>query len=174
VRTYGKLHLIDGQWAMTELEPHVAIRLKAVFPKVPKHARGVIRFPADPMTAADIAWFMSRYPLAVDPAAQEKLDLDRAAFEGQQAEVGRIMSADYVPPAFSGLKPGQSVRLHQARAAELLSRFGGLLVADDMGEGKTYTGGRVLPDARRAARHRGLPAAPQGPVEARSSPSSPR
>ncbi|HEX7887555.1 MAG TPA: SNF2-related protein, partial [Phenylobacterium sp.] len=148
-RTYGRLRLHNGAWAITDLEPHVALKLKAIFPKIPKHARAVFTFPADPITAEDLGWFMDRYPLLADPAAAEMLARDRGLYRAQQAEVGRIMATDYRPRDFVGLKPGQSVRLHQARAAELLARFGGLLVADDMGEGKTYTGGAccLLPGA---------------------------
>lgn len=148
-RTYGRLSLAGGAYAITDLEPHVALKLKAIFPKVPKHARAMFTFPADPITAEDLGWFMDRYPLMVDPVAGELLARDRGVYREQQAEVGRIMAPDYQPRVFVGLKPGQEVRTHQARAAELLSRFGGLLVADDMGEGKTYTGGAccLLPGA---------------------------
>lgn len=148
-RTYGRLRIHNGAYAITDLEPHVALKLKAIFPKVPKHARSVFTFPVDPITAEDLGWFMDRYPLLMDPVAAELVGRDRGLYRAQQAEVGRIMAADYVPRAFVGIKDGQSVRQHQAQAAELLLRFGGLLVADDMGEGKTYTGGAccLLPGA---------------------------
>ncbi len=140
-RTYGKLALHDGFWRLSEIEPHVALKLKAIFPRIPKASLGPYAFPAQPDAAMDLEWFMGRYPLAADPAALEALSAGVAAYRGQQAEVGRIMAPDFAPGALAGLKPGQAMRHHQGRAVALLQRFEGLLVADDMGEGKTYTGG---------------------------------
>lgn len=39
-RTFGELRLIkDGKaWEVSRLEPHVAIRFKQLFPRVPKQA----------------------------------------------------------------------------------------------------------------------------------------
>lgn len=152
-RTYGKLRFVDGAWWVGQLEPHVAIRFKANFPKVPKGSNGPFRLDGEPVTAADLAWFVSRYPLDATPEDAARLVEGRAGFEAIQAEAGRILAPDYQPPAFAGLKPGQVVRIHQARAAEMVARFGGLLVGDDVGEGKTYTGGAccLLPGALPAA-----------------------
>lgn len=149
VRTYGKIKRGDGAWWIGELEPHVAIRFKAVFPGVPKGSPGPFRLPDLPQTAADVAWFVSRYPLAGEPADLLALEDGRRGFEALQAEVGRIMSADYQPPIFAGLRDGQAARTHQAQAVDLLSRFEGLLCGDEGGEGKTYTGGLacLLPGA---------------------------
>lgn len=149
VRTYGRLERDGGRWMLTGLEPHVAIRFKNNFPKVPRGSPGPFSLPADGVTAADLDWFMSRYPLEVSPADREAVIGARKGYEALQAEGGRILSADYQPPVYAGLQPGQIVRPHQGQAAELVARFGGLLVADAVGEGKTYTGGAafLLPDA---------------------------
>lgn len=63
MRTYGELRLIEGgtAWEMSSLEPHVAIRLKHIFPRVPKQSAGPFRFPRDLMHAADLDWFLTRY-----------------------------------------------------------------------------------------------------------------
>ncbi len=149
MRTYGQLSFSADRWIVSGLEPHVVMRLKANFNKIPKASPGPFAFPNDPLTAADLAWFISRYPLAAKPEDLAHLDAGRTAFVAVQAEVGRIMAVDYTPPAYSGLRDGQSVRVHQSRAVEMLRRFGGLLVGDEMGEGKTYTGGAacLLPGA---------------------------
>lgn len=144
VRTYGKLERDGGRWVLTGLEPHVAIRFKDNFRKVPRTSTGPYRLPADGVTAADLDWFISRYPLEMSPADRAALVGARRGFEALQAEAGRILSPDYQPPVYAGLQPGQKVRPNQGQAAELVSRFGGLLVADEVGEGKTYTGGASL------------------------------
>jgi hypothetical protein len=139
VRTYGTLVREVDAWVIGELEPHVRIKLKAIFTKVPKLAPPPYRFPATAETAADLLWFIDRYPLRTSAADLDALVEGRMAFEATQAEVARVMSPDWTPPAFAGLKPGQAVRPYQARNVELLARFGGLLVADRVGKGKTYT-----------------------------------
>lgn len=148
-RSYGRLALRGESWVVSDLEPHVAIRFKANFPGVPKNSAGPFELRAIPVISADLAWFVARYPLAASAEVLATLEAGARGFEAIQAEVGRIMVADYQPPVLAGLRPGQSVRAHQGRAAELLSRFGGLLVGDDVGEGKTYTGGAccLLPGA---------------------------
>jgi hypothetical protein len=149
-RTYGKLKRVDEfTWRISDLEPHVAIRLKAIFPRVPKHSRGPFDVPDTDAMAADLAWFTSRYGLEIGEGDSAALAAGARGFEATQAEVGRMMVSEYAPRAFVGLKPGQEVRPHQARNAELLLKFGGLLCADEIGEGKTYTGGAccLLPGA---------------------------
>jgi hypothetical protein len=140
-RTYGALARAGDGWVIRDLEPHVAIRFKAFFPRVPKASAGPFKLHGDHATAADLHWFMQRYPLRAEDAVLAALTRDKTGYEAAQAEVGRIMAPDYAPPGYAGLQPGQSVRLHQARTVELMQRFRGVLCGDDMGEGKTYTGG---------------------------------
>lgn len=143
-RTYGALALDGESWVVSDLEPHVAIRFKALFPSVPKSSRGPFKLPREPVTAVDLEWFCGRYPLRMDGPDLAALTAARTAFGHMQAEMGRILSPDYQPPNYAGLRPGQEVRGHQARAAEVVARMGGLLVGDEVGEGKTYTGGACM------------------------------
>jgi len=148
-RTYGRLERDGDQWVISALEPHVAIRLKDNFRQIPRHSVGPFKLPATGLIAADLDWFMGRYPLQAEAATLAAVGAGRRGYEAVQAEAGRLLAPDYQPPLYAGLKPGQSVRPHQGRAAELLARFGGLLVADDVGKGKTYTGAAacLLPGA---------------------------
>lgn len=156
MRTYGKLQLIDGgaAWEMSALEPHVAIRLKQIFPRVPKQSAGPFRFPCDLMHAADLDWFLSRYPLAMSEADRTFLREGRLGFELQQAEMERILLPEYVPPPVIGLRDGQQVRHYQMQAVELLRRRRSLLLGDEGGLGKTYTAAAFL-----CAESQALPAA---------------
>lgn len=149
MRTYGRLSRMNGKWFLADLEPHVRIKLKAVFAKVPRLSPGPYLLAGDDATAADLAWFLGRYPLAASAEDLAALEAGRCAYVATQDEVAKLFSAHYTPPAFLGLQPGQQVRLHQARNCELLGRFGGLLVADKVGKGKTYTAGAacLLPGA---------------------------
>lgn len=140
-RTYGTLRLIDGgsKWEMSALEPHVAIRLKQLFPRVPKQSAGPFLFPNDIVTAADLEWFTSRYPMSMTDADQESLLHGRLEFGLQQAEMERILLPDYVPPEVLGIREGKVVRHYQSQAVELLRRRRSLLLGDEGGLGKTFT-----------------------------------
>lgn len=152
-RTYGQLRRVAGstgdRWVLTGVEPHVSIRLKQLFPRIPKAAPPPYVLPADLPTGADLDWFTSRYPMAAAPADLGALAADRAGFNARMAEAERILAPDYQPPLLAGLKPGKSLRSHQSSAIDLLGLVGGLLVGDDVGEGKTFTamGACLLPGA---------------------------
>jgi SNF2-related domain len=144
-RTFGQMSLRDygggsaDRWILARLEPHVIIRLKALFPSIPKAAAPPYQLVADGMTSADLEWFISRYPLDMCPADVRELAARRRAFDANQAEMERILSPDYQPPLMSGLRAGQIIRPYQQQAIELLARAGGLLCGDEVGLGKTYT-----------------------------------
>lgn len=146
MRTYGVLRLIDNSsnWEMSALEPHVAIRMKQLFPRVPKQSTGPFLFPHDLMHCADLEWFMSRYPLAISDQDRRVLNGGKMAFDLDQAEMERILMPDYSSPALLGLREGQQVRHYQAQAVELLRRRRSLLLGDEGGLGKTYTAGAFL------------------------------
>jgi hypothetical protein len=152
-RTYGKLHLTPrNQWLMHRIEPHVAIKLKQLFPRIEKGRTDNFTFPNDQPTCADLAWFCSRYPMEMPAGELEMLEAGRAAFEDTMAEMDRILMPDYVPPAYAGLRDGQAIRLYQSQAIELWRRRRSLLLGDDLGLGKTYTaaGAMLLPEMRPA------------------------
>jgi hypothetical protein len=154
-RTYGRLALAsnDKQWIMEALEPHVAIRLKQLFPRIPKHQAKEFTFPNDDTHCADLSWFCARYPLAITESDRIRLDGGREDYGRNQAELERILLPDYEPPTFVGLKPGQVVRRYQARAIDIAYRRKSLLLADYYSLGKTYTAAGFLlkPGVCRAA-----------------------
>lgn len=156
MRTYGALELVDdgAAWEMSRLEPHVAIRLKQLFPRVPKQSIGPFRFPNDLVHAADLNWFLSRYPLKMSTPDKEILSTGKDGYEYQQAELERILLPDYVAPPMMGLRSGQKIRLYQTQAIEVVRRRRSLLLGDEGGLGKTYTAAGFLcsqPDALPAA-----------------------
>lgn len=145
-RTFGELRLIkDGKaWEVSRLEPHVAIRFKQLFPRVPKQSAGPFELPRDLMVAADLEWFLARYPLHMTVEDQAALLAGKALFDVQQAELERILLPDYVPPAILGLREGEVIRHYQQQAIQLLRRRRGLLLGDEGGLGKTYTAAGFL------------------------------
>lgn len=139
MRTYGSLAYSNNSWVMTNLPPHVSIRLKQIFPRIKKTDMGPFTFPNDDMTCADLQWFAQRYPLGMTGPDKKRLNAGRVQFEGIQAELERILTPDYVPSALTGLRDGQEIRLYQSQAIDMLFRRKALLLGDYVGLGKTYT-----------------------------------
>jgi SNF2 family DNA or RNA helicase len=140
LRTYGKLALSSDRtkWIIRRAEPHVSIRLKQLFPGIPKAAVPPYRLPHTMVTDTDLEWFMHRYPLEISEADRQSLAQGRDCFLRRQAEMERILMPDYVPPAEARLRAGQELRQYQWQAIEVLRRRGRLLLGDEGGLGKTY------------------------------------
>lgn len=150
-RTYGTLEIDEtGQsWVLGEVEPHVSIRLKHLFPVVARTATPPYTLRRTDTLDADLSWFISRYPLRAPADLLAELERGRLAFEDTQAELGRIQQPDYRPPALPGFRDGKQMREYQAVACEILRRRRSLLVGDEVGLGKTIVaaGAMLLPEA---------------------------
>lgn len=138
-RTYGTLQWANGKWVLSGITPNIAIRLKQIFPRIAKTEVQPFVFPDDDMHCADLSWFLSRYPMAMSAADRSRLDGGRERFEAMQTELEAILTGDFVPPAYVGLKNGQTLRSYQAQAVEVARRSSVLLLGDDLGLGKTYS-----------------------------------
>lgn len=140
-RTYGAIEPLPGGkgWRVTELEPHVAMRLKAIFPRIPRTGRPPFELVGGPQLDADLKWFLDRYPLRIDPAAAERMAEQKTLFEQQLAELSSILSPDWRPAAVVGFREGTRPYDYQVQAAELARRTGRLLLMDEMGLGKTVS-----------------------------------
>lgn len=141
MKTYGALsyHRQCGEWIMTDVEPHVVIRLKQNFARLEKASGAPFVFPHDLTHAADLEWFLQRYPMRMTADDRSRLTDGRLAFDNMQGEMSRIMLPTYVPRGVPGLRPNQMVRIHQGQAVDLLALTKGLLLCDDVGAGKTFT-----------------------------------
>lgn len=140
VRTYGEM-LLDkqGRWVIHRVEPHVSIRLKQIFPVIPKTSVPPYYLTRSMIVDSDLDWFTQRYPLAISDSDRDKLTEGKNNFIQRQAELEEILLPAYVAPESSGLREGQQIRKYQWQAIELLKKRGALLVGDEVGLGKTYT-----------------------------------
>ena len=134
---------------IADLEPHVCIRLKQLFPRVPAHQKPPFILDHNMNVCADIEWFTHRYPLEMSDADRQTLVNGHLRFTEAQDQLERILKHEYLPPKASGWREGHGPRPHQQAAAAILSIKQGLLVGDDVGEGKTWSGAAalLLPDA---------------------------
>ncbi|MFL1449377.1 SNF2-related protein [Pseudomonas tritici] len=134
-QSYGKV-VADGKWWNIHCEPQVRARLKRVFPRAPQHAASYIRLAATTENSRELQWFLSRYPMdmaANDLAVLNSLSADHMAMENELLE----LKAGYTQlPEFAMAKPP---REYQRYAGVQVGIRGGLLLADDLGLGKTVS-----------------------------------
>lgn len=135
---------LPGFWRI-ECEPHVMILLKRLFDGINKHVVGHVRMGDTPKNAFDLGWFLTRYPMQLSPAASEWLERRTREHEARAALVQQVLGEEYTPPVFAMSKPARD---YQAREADLCLRGRSLLVADDVGLGKTITAAALFTDPR--------------------------
>lgn len=138
-RTYGNLALNSDKtrWQITKAEPHVAIKLKSIFPSLPKTETVKFELKNTQIICADIDWFCVRYPFEMSDADRAALTAGRSAFDECQAELGRIFAPDYKPSAVAGWRKGKAPRNYQSLFADLAHVRKSVLNGDDVGLGKT-------------------------------------
>jgi SNF2 family DNA or RNA helicase len=139
MRTFGSLSLkavtsSKLSWILEDVEPHVAIRLKNSFPRIPKATPGPFQLAQTDEVAADLEWFIRRYPLRISDGDAELLTLRAEAFRKGQAEIEVLLSAGRAPQEF---KINGQLREYQARGVELYLKTKRLLLGDAVGIGKT-------------------------------------
>lgn len=143
MKTYGEIQYKNGEWHIIEAEPHVRIKLKNIFKRIPAYAVPPYIFADTPEQCADLQWFMSRYPLSISRHDELKLKRKSKSFYNLQSEMEAIMQGNLEMSALSAnvsLKEGQALRPYQTQGVELSKRQQRILIGDDVGLGKTYLG----------------------------------
>lgn len=136
-RCYGELRHAAGGWVMRGAPPHVALKLKAMFPAIRKDQVETFAFRDTPDICSDLEWFIHRYPMEMTPEDRSRLLGGKREFLRRRDEAERIMLPDWTPPPGHGLREGKALYHGQAQATELWLKTGRLLCMDDVGLGKT-------------------------------------
>jgi hypothetical protein len=136
MRTFGTAHLmppppIEGpkRW-LIDAEPHVRMMLRRVFAGVPKS--GQIYLDATASNCRDLEWFLLRYPLEVSEPAF--LHAQAALHRDTMRRIEDVMGGKGNGKVFDLALP---LRDYQKQATEVYLARGSLLLADDLGLGKT-------------------------------------
>jgi SNF2 family DNA or RNA helicase len=121
----------SGKRWQIQCQPHAAMMLKRLFPKINVNATP-IELPADDETCRDLEWFCARYPLE----SKDTLTLFRRAnaFEQKQGVIDKIINEGKVSREFNLAVPPRD---YQKIAASWMVEVKRGLLADEVGLGKT-------------------------------------
>lgn len=132
--SYGTVRYAGKYWIIAG-EPFVRARLKRVFPRAPQHAAAHIKISASAENTRELQWFLTRYPMEVD--RQDVMDRLANAHRASEQRFAELMAGHIAPISVELAEPA---RAYQAFAAQMLELKGGMLLADDLGLGKTVSG----------------------------------
>lgn len=144
-KTYGQVRLVGSDWHI-EAEPYVVIRLKRVFEKISKARFGVVHLSNTPENCRELEWFLQRYPMEV--VSPDALAAGSKAHKDEELLIADLVNGVRKPPSFELALPP---REYQSVAAAIVLATGGLIIADQVGLGKTlcaiatFTDPRTLP-----------------------------
>jgi len=131
---YGSARLgSDHRWHL-EMEPHVAVRMKGIFPQIMVGTHQKVGLADTLDVCRDLAWFVTRYPLEIGAEDRTYLEQRAAEHERRGELARRIISGDYRPSSFSLALPPRD---YQVRTADLLLANRALLDGSEVGVGKT-------------------------------------
>ncbi|HEX7371058.1 MAG TPA: DEAD/DEAH box helicase [Rhodanobacteraceae bacterium] len=134
--TYGTVTRTNsGFWAIT-CEPHVRSRIKRVFARMQKAAAAVVYISATPENSRDLAWFLERYPMTMAPALRAELDAGAAVHAEMEQSIADLLGKRH---PLTDVRLAIPARQYQLEAAEMVAIRGGLLLADDVGLGKSIS-----------------------------------
>jgi len=126
------------EWII-DAEPHVMMRIRRVFKR--GQAVGRIHLKATDEVARDLLWICERWPLECPDI--DRLRADAARHDRITTEFQAVLSGQIAPRRFDLAVPA---REYQQTAADLFLRVRSLLLADDVGLGKTATSICALTD----------------------------
>lgn len=139
-KKFGTLVFDDENdaFVITELQPHVCIKLKAIFNRIPKQRTVPFHIQKTAENCADLHWFMERYPLTLTYEATIAIVNGVTQHKATTDRMEEIMLTDYTKHDVT-LRGEHKPRPYQIQASELHARAKRLLLGDDLGLGKTLS-----------------------------------
>lgn len=131
---YGTVDYAAGRWVV-RCDPQVRSLFKRVFPKAPQHAASEIAVSDNEQNARDLLWFLQRYPMQV--AEMDRLQSMSDRHVAREQDVTSMLERIRAPEHYELAKPARD---YQAFAATMVEIRGALLLADELGLGKTISG----------------------------------
>lgn len=130
---YGSITREKNEWIIT-CDPHVKTRLKRVFPQIRQHASHNVRITNNQENCHDLLWFIDRYPMTVDDLKYMKSQ--SRLYLGLKQDILDVLNYERPLKEFDLAEPAFK---YQRSAADMLIQVKGLLLADEVGLGKTVS-----------------------------------
>lgn len=128
-----------GAWSLS-LEPAVAVRAKRIFARARTASRGRVELADTIEVARDLVWMMERWPLdPADDATAEYLSDRAEVHERREAQLAAISAGAFERLALP-IEPSRPPREYQLAAIDVLRTSRRLMLTDEVGLGKTFTG----------------------------------
>jgi len=146
-RTYGNIFydIAAEKFIIDNVEPHICIKLKEIFKRIPTHAIAPFTLPCLPDVCHDIWWFMQRYPFKIADSDNELLCNQRLQHISSINQLEEIFLPNYISQPIT-LKEGFKTREYQLSGADAIQVAQRILIGDDLGLGKSLTA--LLPIVR--------------------------
>lgn len=135
VRLYGSVSYSGRYWRIA-CDPQVRGRLKRVFPKISDGPKEVHDLLASAENSRELRWFLERYPMSMDAEALALLDQLAEQHIDNERSLAELLAGRRELVAQDMAKPA---REYQRIPASMMDIKGGLLLADDLGLGKTVS-----------------------------------
>lgn len=124
----------DRGYGLT-LPPDLRMRAKRVFPRMNQHVSGTLWLSDTPEHARELLWFLERFPIPLTDAVRTHMQAQAARHIEREARIAALLAGHHAPLA--DLPLAIPLRTYQAEVPTALGLSAGLLLADDLGLGKT-------------------------------------
>jgi len=139
-----RIEFHEPNWQITAT-PDVMIRLKHIFPRANKYRTGALHLASTPEVCRDLEWIMERWEFDIPPGDLRRLSGGADQHRATQEEVRSILNSGQAL-RLDGMEPARAPREYQRVAADLALTTGHLLLADDLGLGKSMSSLLMLRD----------------------------
>lgn len=145
---YGDDGLGTAAWGLT-VTPNVAIRAKRVFARTYQGRTGIITLSDTPENALELEWFLQRFPLEAEQPILDYLHSRAEEWRTREQQVEAILAANADLSADWPRDPARPPRHYQEQAVAMMRVTKRMLLADDVGLGKSFSALLLLldPDA---------------------------
>lgn len=145
VLKYGTGAHGDKAWGL-EVTPNVAIRAKRVFPKTYQGRTGVIVLTDTPENALELEWFLQRFPLEAEQPVLDYLHSRADEHREQTARIEAVFADNAALAETWPRNPAREPRQYQRQAVAMMRVTKRMLLADDVGLGKSFSSLLLLLD----------------------------
>lgn len=136
-KIFGTVRREGDAWVIIA-QPDVMMRLKRIFPRVRATSIGSIVVQASPEVSRDLEWVMDRWPMDISGTHARLLTNEATTHREVGDRVTSILLGT-TEHAELPMAPARSMRDYQQIAYDLMEATGSLLLADELGLGKTQS-----------------------------------